>query len=113
MTSSSVVLRQTAVGCALLAGACAVTLSVAGHPIVGLALGAGLLAGSLNGYLIDGMLSRGAPFVAASLARIVFFSLLVLMAAFILRRDAWAVALGIGVAQLVMMGVSVRRGLKR
>lgn len=113
MTSSSVVLRQTAVGCAILAAASAVAVSLAGHPILGVGFGAGLLVGSLNGYLIDGLLSRGAPFVAASLARIVFFSSLVLMAALILRNNAWAVALGIGVAQLVMMGVSIRRGLKR
>ena len=113
MTSSGIVLRQTAVGCAILAAASAVAMSLAGHASLGLGLGAGLLAGSLNGYFIDLLLSRGAPFVAASLLRIVFFSSLVLMAAFILRSDAWAVALGIGVAQLVMTVVSLRRGLKR
>lgn len=113
MTSSGIVLRQTALGCAVLAGASAVAMSLAGHPILGVGLGVGLLVGSLNGYLIDGLLKRGAPFVAASLARIVLFSSLVLMAAFILRSNAWAVALGIGLAQLVMMGVSIRRGLKR
>jgi len=113
VTSSTIVLRQTALGCAILAAGSAVAVSLAGHPTLGLGLGAGLLAGSLNGYLIDGLLSRGAPFVAASLLRIVFFSSLVLMAAFILRSDAWAVALGIGAAQLVMTAVGLRWGLKR
>jgi len=73
----------------------------------------GLLLGSLNGYLIQGLMGRGAPFVASSLLRIVFFSSVVLLAAFVLRGEAWTVALGIGVAQLVMVGVGIRRGLQR
>ena len=113
MTSSSMVLRQTAVGCAILAAAIVVAASLAGHAGLGLGLGAGLLLGSLNAYLIDGLLSRGTPFVAASFLRIIFFSSLVLMAAFILRGDAWTVALGIGAAQLVMVAVGIRRGLQR
>jgi hypothetical protein len=104
-------LRQTVVGCAILAVAGAVTASAAGHMGWGLGLGAGLLLGSLNGYLIQGLLGRGTPFVAASLLRIVFFSSLVLIAALIFRGQAWTVALGIGLAQLVMVAVGVRRGL--
>ena len=106
-------LRQTVVGCAILAVAAAVVASVAGHTGWGLGIAAGLLLGSLNGYLIQGLLGRGAPFVAASLLRIVFFSSLVLIAAFMLRGQAWTVALGIGLAQLVMVAVAVRRGLHR
>jgi hypothetical protein len=112
VTSISV-LRQTAIGCAILAAAIVIAVSLAGHTAEGLGIGAGLLLGSLNGYLIQGLLNRGMPFVAASLIRILFFSSLVLMAAVVLHGAAWTVALGIGAAQLVMVGVGIRGGLKR
>ena len=111
--TSGVLLRQSAVGCAILAVVVAVAASLGGHPGSGLGLAAGLLLGSLNGYLIQGLLGRGAPFVAASLLRIVFFSSLVLLAAFMLRGDAWTLALGIGIAQLVMVAVAIRKALRR
>ena len=100
------------VACSIAAVAAAVIGSALGHPAAGLAMAAGLVLGSLNGYLIQGLLNRGAPFVAASLMRILFFSSLVLIAALTLRTNAWALALGIGLAQLVMVGVGVRRGLR-
>jgi hypothetical protein len=112
VTSSSV-LRQTTIGCAILAAGVVVAVSLIGHTGQGLGIGIGLVVGSLNGYLIQGLLRRGAPFVAASLLRLVFFSSLVLIAAFALHGDAWTVALGIGLAQLVMVGVGIRGGLKR
>jgi len=51
--------------------------------------------------------------VAASLLRLVFFSSVVLLAALTLRGNAWTLALGLGLAQLVMAGVAIRRGLRR
>ena len=111
--TSGVLLRQTAVGCAILAVAIAIAMALAGHPSIGFGLAAGLLLGSLNGYLIQGLLGRGAPFLAASLLRLVFFSSLVLLAALTLRGDAWTLALGIGIAQLVMVAVAIRKGLRR
>jgi hypothetical protein len=45
--------------------------------------------------------------VAGSLLRILLLSSIVLVAAFVLRSAAWTVALGIGLAQLVMVGFSV------
>jgi hypothetical protein len=111
--TSGALLRQTLVGCAILAVAVVVVASAAGYPGHGFGVAGGLLLGSLNGYLIQGLMGRGAPFVASSLLRIVFFSSVVLLAAFVLRGEAWTVALGIGVAQLVMVGVGIRRGLQR
>ena len=111
MTSGGL-LRQTVVACSIAAVAATVIGSALGHPAAGLAMAAGLVLGSLNGYLIQGLLNRGAPFVAASLMRILFFSSLVLIAALTLRTNAWALALGIGLAQLVMVGVGIRRGLR-
>ena len=98
--------------CAIAAVASTAIASILGHPAAGLAMAAGLVLGSLNGYLIQGLLNRGAPFVAASLMRILFFSSLVLIAASTLRTNAWALALGIGLAQLVLVGVGIRKGLR-
>ncbi len=111
--TSGVLLRQTAVGCAIAAVAVAAAGLLAGHPGVGMGLSGGLLLGSLNGYLIQGLLNRGVPFVAASMFRIVSFSLLVLLAAIVLRGDVWTLALGLALAQLVLVAVSIRKGLQR
>ena len=110
--TSGALRRQTVIGCTIAAVAVAAIASVAGHIDVGLGLAAGLLLGSVNGYLIQGLLVRGAPFVAASLMRILLFSTIVLVAAFTMRGTAWALALGIGAAQLVMVGVGVRLGMR-
>ena len=112
MTSGGL-LRQTLLACAVLSVAIAVVASAIGHTAIGLAMAVGLMLGSANGYLIQGLLNRGAPFVAASLLRIVLFSSLVLIAALTMRSSAWAVALGIGLAQLVMVVAGVRSGLRR
>ena len=112
MTSGGV-LRQTVVACSVLSVAVAVVASASGHLGLGLGMAAGLMLGSVNGYLIQGLLNRGTPFVAASLLRILFFSSLVLIAALTMRGSAWTVALGIGLAQLVMVLAGVRSGLRR
>ena len=101
------------VACSVLSVAVAVVASASGHLGLGLGMAAGLMLGSANGYLIQGLLNRGTPFVAASLLRILFFSSLVLIAALTMRGSAWTVALGIGLAQLVMVLAGVRSGLRR
>lgn len=105
-------LRGTVVACAILAVVAAAIGSLIGQIGLGLGLAAGLLLGSMNGYLIRVLMSRGAPFAVASLFRIVAFSFIVLVAAVSLRGAAWTVALGVGLAQLVMVGVSVRAGVR-
>lgn len=112
MTSGGV-LRQTVLACAVMSVAIAVVASASGYTAIGLGMAVGLMLGSANGYLIQGLLNRGAPFVAASLLRILFFSSLVLIAALTMRGSAWSVALGIGLAQLVMVVAGVRSGLRR
>ena len=107
------VVRRTVMVCAVLAVAAAGGGSVSGHLGLGLGLAAGLMLGSLNGYLIRGLMNRGAPFVAASMLRIVLFSSFVLLAALTLRGAAWTLALGIALAQLVMAGVGIRQGLRQ
>jgi hypothetical protein len=104
--------RQTMVVCAVLSVVAIAVASALGSVGLGLGLAAGLILGSVNGYLIAGLLARGAPFVAASLLRIVLFSSIVVLAALAVRGDAWALALGIGLAQLVMVAAGVRAGLR-
>jgi hypothetical protein len=106
------VLKLTVTASAVLAAAVAVGAGLTGHLSLGIGIAAGLLLGSLNGYLIQAMLGRGTPFVAGSLLRLVMFSAIVLVAALMLRSAAWTVPLGIVVAQLVMVAAGVRQGLR-
>jgi hypothetical protein len=105
-------LRKTVAACSVLAIVAAVAGTLTDHMQIGFGIGAGLLLGSLNGYLIQELLKRGMPFVAGSLFRIVSLTGIVLLAALLLRGNAWTVALGIGVAQLVMVAVSIRQGFR-
>jgi len=105
-------LKVTVTICAVLAAIVAVAAALFGHAAVGMGLAAGLLLGSLNGYLIQSLLGRGTPFVAGSLLRLVVFSAIAVVAAFLLRGAGWSVPLGIGIAQLVMVGAGVRQGLR-
>jgi hypothetical protein len=111
MTSGGV-LRVTVTACCVLAAVVVAAGVVAGHATLGVGIAAGLLLGSINGYLIQALLSRGTPFVAASLMRLVGLSLIVLLAALLLKGSAWTIALGIGLAQLVMVAAGVRQGLR-
>ena len=106
------VLKMTVTGCAALAAAIAVGGALTGHISLGLGIAAGLLLGSLNGYLIRALLGRGAPMLAGSLLRLIGFSSIVLIAALMLGSAAWTVPLGIGLAQLVMVAAGVRQGLR-
>jgi hypothetical protein len=105
-------LKTTVTACAALAAAIAAGSALTGHLSLGLGIASGLLLGSLNGYLIQGLLGRGTPMVAGSLLRLVMFSSIVLVAALMLGTAAWTLPLGIGVAQLVMVGAGVRQGLR-
>ncbi len=105
-------LRRTVVVCVIAAIWAAAIGTVTGHPGQGIGVAAGLMLGSLNGYLLQGLMARGTPFVAASLLRILFFSSIVLIAALIFRSNAWTLALGIGCAQLAMVGVGLRQGIR-
>ena len=105
-------LKLTTIGCAVLAAAIVVATTLAGHFGFGIGLAAGVLLGSLNGYVIQRMLERRTPFRASSLGRLIGFSSLVLVAVLIFGTQAWTVALGIGLAQLVMVAAGVRQGLR-
>jgi hypothetical protein len=109
---SGALLKTTVTACAVLAVALVAATALSGHLSLGLGVAAGLLLGSVNGYLIQALLGRGTPMVAGSLLRLVMFSSIVLVAALMLGTTAWTLPLGIGIAQLVMVGVGIRQGLR-
>jgi hypothetical protein len=104
--------RMTVTVCAVVAIVVGAASLVLGHAVIGLAFAAGLVLGSLNGYMIQTLMVRGAPFRAASVMRLITFSGVALVAALLLREVAWSFPLGIGVAQLVMVGAGVRQGVR-
>jgi hypothetical protein len=92
----------------------AVTLpaAVAGHAAAGLGIALGLVIGSANGYLIAALLDRNSSFLFTSLMRLASLTAVAIGAALLLQSSAWAVLLGVGAAQLVMVAAGVRRGLR-
>jgi hypothetical protein len=94
----------------VLAAAVVVGAAIAGHLSVGAGLGAGLVIGAFNGFTFKAVLDRRAPILVTSFLRLSFFSLAALIAARLVGESVWPVVIGIGIAQLVMVGVSVRQG---
>jgi hypothetical protein len=105
-------LKTTFAACATLAALVMAASALTGHLTFGVGIAAGLMLGSVNGYLFQALLGRGTPMVAGSLLRLVMFSSIVLVAALTLGTAVWTLPLGIGIAQLVMVGVAVRQGLR-
>jgi hypothetical protein len=109
---SGSLLRVTVTVCCVLAVVVVAASAISGHATVGMGLAAGLLLGSLNGYFIQTLLVRRAPFVAGSLLRLVLLSAVAVGAALMLRSIGWTVPMGIAAAQLVLVGAGVRQGLR-
>ena len=105
-------LRDTVAASAVLTGAVVLVAEPSGHLAAGIGLGAGILIGSGNGYLVGALLGRGTPMIAGSVVRLAFLSALALGAALVLGSSAWSVTLGVGVAQFVMVAAAVRQGLR-
>ena len=105
-------LRETVVASTALGALTLVVAAVAGNLSVGVGLGAGMVIGSFNGHLVAGTLETGAPFVVASIVRMASVSAIAILAALLLGIAPWAVLIGIGAAQLVMVGAGVRQGLR-
>lgn len=106
------VLKITVTACASLAVVIAIGAALFGHISLGVGVGAGLLLGSLNGYLLQALVGRGTPMVAGSLLRLVMFTSIVVVAALMLGSSAWTLPFGIGLAQLVLVGAGIRQGLR-
>jgi hypothetical protein len=106
------VLRATALTSLFLAAISVAIAAAIGQLSVGLGLAAGMAIGSSNGYLMVATINQRAPFVPASVFRLVLLTGAALMVATTLHWSAWAVALGVGIAQLVMAAAAVREGLR-
>lgn len=95
-----------------LAAAVFTGLSIAGHTLEGAGVAVGLLIGSTNGLLFRSLLDRGAPMLASAILRLAMLTLLALIAARLVGASVWTVVSGIALAQLVMVGLGVRQGLR-
>ena len=84
----------------------------AGYESVGAPLALGLVVGSLNGFVIQVLLDRRAPILPTSILRLALLSLVALAVARLAGWSVWPLVAGIGIAQLVMVGVGVRQGLR-
>ena len=99
----------TAIACAAMALAAILAALVVGHPRAGLALAAGLLIGSSNGYFAERALRSGLPFRATSLARLALLSIAGLAVGLLLGLDvAWLPIAGLAIAQVVLAVVAAR-----
>jgi hypothetical protein len=105
-------LRDTVAVSTALAVLIVIASLIAGHLTIGIGLAAGLVIGSMNGHLLAALMARDMPFVAGSLTRMAIVSAVAVLAAFLLGSQAWAVLLGVGAAQLVMVGAGIRQGLR-
>jgi hypothetical protein len=105
-------LRDTVAVSAAAAVLVIVASVVAGRLTLGIGLAAGLVIGSMNGHLLSALMAREVPFVAGSVTRMAVVSAVGVLAAFLLGSQAWAVLLGVGAAQLVMVGAGIRQGLR-
>ncbi len=104
--------RDTVVASAALATMIVLVAGAAGNLSLGIGLGAGLIIGSFNGRLVAGTLEMGAPFVASSVVRMAVVSAVAILAALLLGIAPWAVLIGVGAAQLIMVAAGVRQGLR-
>ncbi len=109
--AQSSILRETVFACATLGLITATAAGFAGHTSFGVGIAAGLLIGSINGYLMVALLDQASSFLFA-LMRLAILSAVALGAAFLLQSPAWTLLLGVGAAQLVMVVAGVRQGLR-
>ena len=99
----------TAIACSAVALGALVMALALGHPRAGIALGAGLLVGSVNGHFAERALRSPISFRATSLARMALLSVAGLAIGLLLGMDvAWLPLIGIAAAQLVLAVVAAR-----
>jgi hypothetical protein len=105
-------LRETVIASAVIALLATTVAGLLGQISIGIGIAAGLVLGSANGYAIDALLGRGAPFLAGSMLRLATLSTLALLVAMAFGISAWPVVIGVAGAQLVMVGAGVRQGMR-
>jgi hypothetical protein len=105
-------LRESVIASSIIALVVIAAAALLGHLGIGIGIAAGLILGSANGYAIDALLGRGAPFLAGSMLRLATFSAVALLVATAFGIAAWPVVIGVAGAQLVMVGAGVRQGMR-
>lgn len=99
----------TVIACSAMAVAAILVAILVGHPRAGLALGSGLVVGSVNGHFAERALRSTVGFRATSLARMAVLSVAGLGIGLLLGMDvAWLPLVGIGAAQIVLAVVAAR-----
>jgi hypothetical protein len=106
------VLRDSVASSVALAAVAVAAGTISGHLAIGFGLGAGLLIGSTNGHLVTATLERRAPFVLASVARLMVLSVAAIGVALLLGPQAWSVLIGVAAAQILLVVAAVRQGVR-
>lgn len=106
------IVRATWTACVAFAAIALLVAFVLDQRSIGLGLALGLVVGSANGELIRRLIVRRAPFVFASVARMMAMSGVAIALAFAFGASPVAVLLGVAAAQFVMVGAAVREGLR-
>jgi len=105
--------RRTVTTCAGVAAAVLAAFAIAGRPLAGVALAAGLLIGSANGWLAQKALGMAASFRATSLGRLALLSVIGLgVGALLGFAYAPLVMIGLGAAQLLIAIVAAKAALE-
>jgi hypothetical protein len=88
-------------------------LAAAGRPLAGVALAAGLVIGSANGWLVQKSLGMESGFRAASLGRLALLSVAGLgVGALLGLQNVPLTIVGVGLAQLLLTGLAIRSSLE-
>ena len=112
MRRGKLVYRNT-IACALLAMAALGALAAAERPLAGLALAAGLVIGSFNGWLAERSLTMDVAFRATSLGRLAVLSVVALgVGALLGLQNIPLVLIGVAAAQLVLVAFAVSSALE-
>ena len=105
---------RAAMGCWLMAAIALVALSLTGNPRAGAAVALGIALGSVNGLLAERSFTAGMSMRWSSLPRLGLLSAIAIGTGLLLGGSyVWMLILGVGVAQLVLVGVAARSVLGR
>lgn len=100
--------------CLVLAAIAVSALTLSGEWRAGLALGAGLVIGSVNGLAASRALDAPLGFQATSIFRLAVMTVAAIGVALLIGLQlAWLVLIGVAGAQLVLVAVAARSLLKR
>ncbi len=105
---------RAVIGCLVAAVIVFTGLALAGYTRAGIAVGLGLVLGSVNGALAERALGAGVSMRLSSLPRLALLTGAAIGGGLLLGTDyAWLVILGVAGAQAVLVAVAARSLLRR